>query len=60
MTLQYTEPWWPKVKEPGPKSTACIFDICENKMPGGETPLVRGQRAFCQGMGEVSSPSNDL
>ena len=37
MTEQETAHWWPKVKEPGPKSTACIFDICENKMPGGET-----------------------
>jgi hypothetical protein len=56
MTLKNMAHWWPKVKEPGPKSTACIFDICENKMPGGETPPLHGQRAFCQ----VSSPANDL
>jgi hypothetical protein len=56
MTLKNMAHWWLKVKEPGSKSTACIFDICENKMLGGETSFLHGQRAFCQ----VSSPANDL
>lgn len=60
MAEQDAAQWWPKVKELGPKSIACIFDIWETKMPVGETLSLRGQRVFCQGRGEVSSPANDL
>jgi hypothetical protein len=53
-----------------PKSTACICDIGENMMTGGETACfdiwsLRGIRDylglvyFCQGRGEVPSPAND-